>query len=608
MSAPMTRPRLLIFAPSAYLLGGLATWLDGLLPGLEDLGWDVELALPAGRTFDVGAYLRLHPWTKTSILRNPGGTAYGRRRAVRKLVLQRAPAVCLTVNFPEALAAATDLARSGDEPPRMVGTVHGLVGHILQDFRERGSSLTAAVGTSKLVCEALRDLSGVEPRRIFHAPYGTRIDALEAPEHARSDIAGLVFAGRIEQDQKRVLDLIPLARALDQMDARWTLRIVGTGPEEECLRTHFASDRRVSFLGHALPELLRSEFSRPGSILVLTSAWETGPLVAWEAMERGAVLVSSRYLGSAAEGLLVDGANCKLFAVGDTNSAAQAIADVTRNPEEMKRLASGGRRLVEKSCQLEGSVARWSQVLEEAIQLPHPDYSEQIPLQVGGGRLSRWLGPRLEDALRRVLRSPGLADSPGDEWPHTASPQRSGDDLIQQLAALEARSELQRRKVRSGEFVTGIAVAFRGLGSSGSVPSVARLQATLLTKNFSVLAIADGDPVEVAGCAVRAVPTPGLRQHASIRARPSGMAGDAANPRDSRWTWAGERSCRPLFCTRTHWQPWVGRGCARWACGPCLSRTETSGSGRSAPMIRFSRSSIDGRIRVGTAASTASSR
>ncbi len=46
-------PHLLVVAPSAYPLGGVATWLDDLVPGLERAGWRVTVGLTAGRHHDV---------------------------------------------------------------------------------------------------------------------------------------------------------------------------------------------------------------------------------------------------------------------------------------------------------------------------------------------------------------------------------------------------------------------------------------------------------------------------------------------------------------------------------------------------------------------------
>ena len=54
--------RLLFIAPSAYTLGGIQTWLDYILPGLEKKGWNIKLGLVSGRFHDVGKYLEKHPF------------------------------------------------------------------------------------------------------------------------------------------------------------------------------------------------------------------------------------------------------------------------------------------------------------------------------------------------------------------------------------------------------------------------------------------------------------------------------------------------------------------------------------------------------------------
>jgi len=53
---PNHRGSLLFVAPSAYPLGGLATWLDYLVPGLRDKGWKVTIGLTAGQFHNVDAY------------------------------------------------------------------------------------------------------------------------------------------------------------------------------------------------------------------------------------------------------------------------------------------------------------------------------------------------------------------------------------------------------------------------------------------------------------------------------------------------------------------------------------------------------------------------
>lgn len=64
----------LFIAPSAYLYGGLATWLDYLVPGLENSGWDITVGLVAGKHHSAGAYLKQHPFRKTRAIENKSGS------------------------------------------------------------------------------------------------------------------------------------------------------------------------------------------------------------------------------------------------------------------------------------------------------------------------------------------------------------------------------------------------------------------------------------------------------------------------------------------------------------------------------------------------------
>ena len=436
MSRP---PGLLVVAPSAYPLGGLATWLDGLLPGLAGLGWSVRLALPRGRTFDVQAYLHRHPWTPAVLLENPAGTAYGRRGAVSRLLREAPEGIVLVVNQPEVYAAALTERAAGRDVPRIVGSLHGLLPRLVEDFRRFAPAMTAAVGTNRLACEVLAELAGIERARIFHAPYGTEIR--DPPGFDLLQNRGpleLVCAGRLDEEQKRVSDLPRILAALDSLGVAWRLSIAGSGPAEASLRAALGADRRVAFLGELAPERLRAELFRPGRALLLTSAWETGPIVAWEAMERGVVLVTSGYLGLRAEGALRDGENCRIFEVGDAQSAAAVLADLSTSAGERKSLALQGRRLVEERFSAAASIALWDRALRTAAALDLPaSGGSAVPPIPAAGRLDRWLGVAGADRARRLLRRPVAVRGPGDEWPHTFSAPGAGADFEARLRNLE---------------------------------------------------------------------------------------------------------------------------------------------------------------------------
>jgi glycosyltransferase involved in cell wall biosynthesis len=98
---------------------------------------------------------------------------------------------------------------------------------------------------------------------------------------------GLVlgYSGRLDADQKRVGRLVELAAQLAALGINYRLEIAGGGPEEAGLRQKLA-DRNVRFLGR-LDERQMSTAYGGWDFLVCTSDYETGPLVALEAMAAG---------------------------------------------------------------------------------------------------------------------------------------------------------------------------------------------------------------------------------------------------------------------------------------------------------------------------------
>jgi glycosyltransferase involved in cell wall biosynthesis len=432
---------LLVVAPSAYPLGGVATWLDGLMPGLASRGWSPRLAVPRGRTFRVEEYLERHPWAPTVVLDNPSGTGYGRRRAVARLLRQAPEEIVLVVNQPEVYAAALEERAAGRAAPRIVGTIHGLLPQLVEDFRRFAPAITAAAGTSRLACEALAELAGIERARIFHTPYGTEIG--EAPDLGGTDANGpleMVFAGRLDEDQKRVSELPRILDALGATPVDWRLWIAGGGSAEAPLREALGSDRRVTFLGDLPKERLVAEVFRPGRILLLTSLWETGPLVAWEAMASGMVLVTARFLGLRAEGALVDGENCRVFPPGDPHAAARCLAELAGAPGMRRTLARAGRRLVEARYTLAASLSGWDRCLRVALALEPPRSRPEPPAMPAAGRLDACLGAAAAEWLRSILRRPGGLVEPGDEWPHTLSRGASAETFYESLRCLEDRA------------------------------------------------------------------------------------------------------------------------------------------------------------------------
>ncbi len=193
--------------------------------------------------------------------------------------------------------------------------------------------------------------------------------------------------------------------------------MLAEGRRNEKLRQSLLGAANVEFLG-VLDEARLCETILPqADALLILSDWETGPIVAWEAMAAGVPVVCSRYIGSGAERALVDGENCLMFPVGDMCAAAAAVGRL-RDPEIAARLSLAGPALVGRRYSREISIAGWDEAFTSILALPPLAPSRQSPAIRFSGRLDHWIGPTLADDVRTALGRRYKHTEPGGEWPH----------------------------------------------------------------------------------------------------------------------------------------------------------------------------------------------
>ena len=434
-SRPESR-RLLFVAGSAHPLGGLASWLDYVLPGLAGLDWDPVLGLVEGpRHHRPERWIAAHPHERWMRIPSATGTPEGRSRALAEALIRVRPAVALSVNIPD-LVPALHRVRGMGVIARGVMTVHGIEPELYADAFRFREALDGAVATNRLACRLLEAVGGMASDRVLYAPYG--VETRGARARAAEDGAPLRvgYAGRLEQSQKRVRDLPLVARALDEMDVRHAWAIAGAGPEEGGLRREMP-DGRTTFLGPVeggeLPALLYARIDA----LVVPSAWETGPLVAWEAMAAGVPVVASRYLGSGLEEALRNEENALLFDPGDAAAAARQLARLAREPGLADRLAAGGKELVEGRYSRERSIDAWERAIEAVLALPPlpPPAPPRVPPATG--RLERWAGPGRAETIRRLLGRRGPDGGSGGEWPHAYGPGLERAEFFRRAAEID---------------------------------------------------------------------------------------------------------------------------------------------------------------------------
>lgn len=435
---------LLFVAPSAYLLGGVQDWLADLVAAQRQRGMTVTVAVPDDAIHRRAPYAERYPNLAPIPFRNPTGSEAGRIQALEKLLRAHPDHLVAGVNIAALYPAIRRLRRQGAFRGRLVMTLHAIEADYFADLRDQNDILDALVVTNRLSGELARTLGGMEAKRVFYAPYGVQLgsglgEPAPATEAAGTQPLRIAWVGRLDQAQKRVQDLAPILEALDAEGIAFQLTIAGDGPERPLVETSLAGRIAAGqvIVAGAIPrpELTRRIY-RTHQVLLITSEWETGPIVAWEAMAAGMAVVSSRYVGSGLEGALVQGSTALLFPVGDAREAAAQLACL-RNPARLRELGVAGFDLVKRRYSREASLAAWMAAFEAVAALdPLPAPNRAVPIAAAGG-LDRRLGPERAERLRRLFRRRFRHREAGSEWPHSGH--SSGDDasLLELAGAID---------------------------------------------------------------------------------------------------------------------------------------------------------------------------
>jgi hypothetical protein len=230
------------------------------------------------------------------------------------------------------------------------------------------------------------------------------------------------------------------------MSFPFCLSLAGDGPEATSLQEQlqpWIRTEQVRWLGRLDKHQLQHQVYDQSDVLLITSSWETGPIVAWEAIAAGLVVVSSRYVGSGAEGALKDGQTALLFSVGDCEAAALALAKLL-DSNLRTSLANSALEMVRHRYSDSASLAAWLNVFSISMELPPLplDYAEfvRFAATIPSGRIDSWLGVTRAEYLRRFLGLNFRHLSAGSEWPHSLNGAGDNGRLLSKATQLETHA------------------------------------------------------------------------------------------------------------------------------------------------------------------------
>jgi len=423
---------ILFVAPSAYPLGGVAVWLSYVLNGLASKqNLTVKLGLLSGEFHQSKNYLDQHSIDPLLVniveIKTPSGTREGRVRAIESTIKQVNADIAISVNAPDVFEACSRLKQQWKSELKSVMTLHGLEPDYFVDIKTYGSQVDSVITTNRLTQKMVVEWSNFEKDRVLYAPYGVEIDEV-ATENPKSfdpqKPITLLYAGRIESEQKRIQDLISLVDKLEAKQFSYRLKIAGDGPETDSVIAKLNESIQYGsfeYLGNLSQKELFEQAYGESDVLVLFSQWETGPIVIWEAMAHQLAIVTSQYIGSKTEAALEHNDNALIFPIADVDEAVKQLSRLTNEKGLYESLIKAGVHCVNERYSRSQSIENWAVALRSVTELTTKQASLMSTQWQKTGRLERIFGHSIGHSLRSILNMPAYKVSAGDEWPHSLS-------------------------------------------------------------------------------------------------------------------------------------------------------------------------------------------
>lgn len=325
--------------------GGSHKFLIDLCAPLAARGWSLSFVAQPGPERGIvealraaGADVREDVWR---------GTHLPEERAARLAawVNSLRPDAYVVSTSPDAGWLALPLL---DAAVPVVSVAHNDVGAYYEPLKHYGALVDCAVGVSGEILRRIVEECGVPPARARRIPYGvyTLPEALALARVEASTAGGgplrLGYIGRVVVEQKRVLEMAPLAAELGRRGVDFELHVVGDGEargrlEEELRR--LGVEGRVKFWGWLAPDEVRRRLSEL-DVFLLMSDYEGLSVALLEAMGHALAPVVTEIRSGTGE-VVRDGRSGFLVPVGDIDTFAERIERLSRDRRLLAALKRG---------------------------------------------------------------------------------------------------------------------------------------------------------------------------------------------------------------------------------------------------------------------------
>ncbi|MCE7974544.1 MAG: glycosyltransferase [Leptolyngbya sp. PLA1] len=304
---------MLIALPGGLIAGGVATWAVRLANGLAGRGRDVGLIVHARTGEHAPLRLAVDPRVRLTDLTgfSPLERAEGRlpelldayEHAARELA-PRGPVVLCPSQHGDCFGLAAGLTQRRADV-RVLGWLHNDLPYEYHVQARYECAISKFAGVSERLASGLRSMLPAREADIVRLTHGVDVPDLPVRPMCDGRPLRLVYAGRLDEPQKRVSALLEMSRVLDSQGVRHELVLVGDGPAAARVRACASALPSVTVLPPLVNERVLALFGA-ADMTVLASRHEGLSLSVLEAISRGCVPVITRTDSGAAE-LVEDG-------------------------------------------------------------------------------------------------------------------------------------------------------------------------------------------------------------------------------------------------------------------------------------------------------------
>jgi glycosyltransferase involved in cell wall biosynthesis len=323
-----------IIGSPVWSLNGVNSFIAKLTRGVAARGIDARILL-TGVTYRERKPMPLSEDLPVAHLPIPRfATWKARRDALAEYLESQSPCIYLP-NHDFSHSGVTERLSHGIG---VVGIVHSDDAQHYDHAARLGSTWDAVVSVSETIGAKVLRIPGISPERASVIPYGVDASA-EYPVRHSSDVLRIIYTGRLDSSQKRVLDLLGIASLLTDRGVRFRLTIAGDGPERRRLEEQIRLrklEQHVRLTGSVANDEIAVILAEHDAF-VLASAYEGLPISLLEAMGQGCVPVVSA-VASGVPQLVSDGQNGFVIPVGDLHGFARQLRMLHESPSLREKL------------------------------------------------------------------------------------------------------------------------------------------------------------------------------------------------------------------------------------------------------------------------------